>query len=353
MTSTVERFARAAIPLDSAELPGVVAETARPHRVAALGESHHFVHETYELRSSMLAVLGTAGFRHLGVEISRTDGAMLDRYLESGDVELLQEVGTFGFRHPDDRPYTTGILAAEPSTYPSGLMRAEYRRLLDRLRQRSPSRGRWSMFGFDIDYHPGLAAGRLSTVTDARERSRLEASLDVSRRYDTAVRRATSYEALAEPMAWREDVMREQVLDELARRPADEGMVLAGHNFHISPGSGRIEQGGGVGPGGGLVPPLGAQLAQRGITMSCMWMLHDHGSDSGPPPGDGVVRPVQGSLNAALAAAGSRFALPTRAVPELSEPWMIATMYGATIRAIPAASCDLILFVAATTPMLS
>src|SRR5438874_13283890 len=112
MISTVERIQRAAIPLDSAEWPSVVADLAGRHRVAGLGESHHFVHETYELRTAVLEVLATAGFCHVGVEISRTDGATLDRYLESGDVEILQEVGTFGFRHPDDRTYTTGILAS-------------------------------------------------------------------------------------------------------------------------------------------------------------------------------------------------------------------------------------------------
>src|SRR5438270_9386922 len=275
MTSAVERFARAAVPLHSTEWPSVVVELAGRHRVAAVGESHHFVHETYELRTAVLDILATAGFRHLGVEISRTDGATLDRYLASGDVALLQEVGTFGFVHPDDRPYTTGILAADPDAYPSALMGAEYRRLLDRLRQHPPLGGRWSAFGFDIDYHPGLAAARLNMVTDACERSRRQEALEVSRRYDAAVRRATSYDELTEPMAWRENVMREQVLDELTKRPTGEGVVLAGHNFHISPGSDRIALGGGVGPGGGLVPPLGAQLVERGITMSCTWMLHD------------------------------------------------------------------------------
>src|SRR4051812_41459741 len=103
MTSTVERCARAAVPLDSAEWPSVVVELARRDRVAALGESHHFVHETYELRMAVLDILATAGFCHLGLEISRTDGATLDRYLESGDAAHLQEVGTFGFLHPDDR----------------------------------------------------------------------------------------------------------------------------------------------------------------------------------------------------------------------------------------------------------
>src|SRR4051812_7096121 len=115
MISTVERLARAAVPLDSTEWPSVVVELAGRHRVAALGESHHFVHETYELRMAVLDILATADFRHAGFEISRTDGATLDRYLESGDASVLHEVGSFGFLHPDDRPYSTGILATDPA----------------------------------------------------------------------------------------------------------------------------------------------------------------------------------------------------------------------------------------------
>lgn len=336
---------KAAVPLDCREASEVIAAVARGRRVVAVGESHHFVHETYELRARVLEALWPLGFRHLGVEMSRTDGFHLDGYVADGDPRALERVGTFGRLGDGDTPYTTGILAAPPDQYPTTALAAEYRRFLNRLRGGAVDGERWSVFGFDIEYHPGAAATRIGATTDPFESELLA----TSRRYDAAVRAAASYDQLMEPMAWREQVMGQIVGRELAARPATEGAVLAGHNLHVGPRSDRIRMSAGVGPGGGVVPPLGVQLAGNGLDIGCIWMLHDHGDDSGPPPGDGKVRSIRGTLNATLARCGDAFALPTAAVDELAEPWTIASLYGTTIMGIPAELCDLILFVAETT----
>jgi hypothetical protein len=353
-----QRVRAAAVPLDSVARRDLFERAIGSRRIVALGESHHFVHETYALRAVVLDDLESFGFRHLGVEIARTDGVTLDHYLRTGSTQVLDRVGTFGYLGPGDRPYE-GILGVGRDQYPAAELRGEYQRLLDGLRD--PGRGshavgaqRWSVFGFDIDYLPGVAAERLDTIqnlvgSDPVEVARARATLEVSRRYEEAVRAASDYAALSVPMAWRETLMTDHVLHELGRIGGDAKVVLAGHNLHVGAGADRIEIAGGVGPGGGKVAPLGAALAANDVDSCCMWMLHDHGADSGPPPGDGRVRSVPGSLNAAFAQVGPAFAIATDALPEFDDVWAIASMFGGVVHGRPAELCDVLLFVAETS----
>lgn len=357
----LEEVRRVAVPVTDPAFDRLIADlvAGAGTEVVSIGESHHFVHETFAIRSRVLDQLGRLGFTRIGLELSPHDGRHLDAYLRTGDRSLLGPIGLFGARGRDDRPQE-GILGRGADRYPHTAMRTETTRWLDHLRADDVD---WSLFGFDVDYLPGLAAEHLDPPSGTAESAEsagtdedthpdprhLLASLDESRRYDRAVRTATRYEDLAEPMAWREDLMARHVGADRARHRSDR-TVLIGHNLHISAGSDRIVIDGGVGPGGGLTAPLGTQLARQGIAGPCLWTLHDHGDDSGPPPGDGTVRSVPGTLNATLATLGDTpVAIPTGPVEALHRPWSVASMYGATVEVTPADVCDLIVVAPVTT----
>ncbi len=343
------RLARAAVPVDSAAFGDLISDVVGQRSLACIGESHHFVHETYVLRAQVLQVLARVGFSRAGFEIARTDGVRLDDYLVRGNRAALDRVGTFGYATPFDRPYS-GVLAVPDGAYPAIGMRCEYEQLLASLRGCPSTAGPWSVFGFDIDYSPGIAAERLTDVVDRAERARCEATLEVSRRYDHAVRLANTYDELREPMAWRERIMVEHVEFELQRRPQAK-TALCGHNLHLGAANPVLEVAGTVGPGGGLAPPLGAALAALGHDAATIWMLHERGVDSGPPPSTGVVNAPKRSLNRRLASVGSWFAIRTDAVEEFGESWPISGIYNTVIEMVPAQQCEVILFAAETTAL--
>lgn len=343
--SCVSDLRAASVRLADAAFEAMLADLVAESRVVMIGESHHFVHETFEVRARLLELLGRLGFTRVALELSPHDGAQLHAYLTSGDPESLDRVGLVGALGEGDRPYD-GLLGEGVDRYPTAAMRFETVRWLDQLRR---SRVHWSLFGFDIEYLPGLAAERLTAISDPDGRQHLQDTLEISQRYDRAVRAARAYPELAEPMAWRENRMADHLRRELTRHP-DTRTVVIGHNLHIGAGSDRIDLAGAIGPGGGLVPPVGAQLAHSGITGPCLWSLHDHGHDSGPPPSDGVVRSIPGSLNATLGELGDTpVAVATGSIGCLQERWAIASMYGTTIDAVPAEVCDMILSIPRTT----
>jgi erythromycin esterase-like protein len=342
-------LARAAVPIDSTAFVDLIADVVGARRLVSLGESHHFVHETYALRARVLQVLAGSGFSVAGFELARTDGVRLDDYLSERDPDALDRVGTFGYLTESDRPYT-GLLAVPQGAYPTEGMRSEYRHLLDELRGVADTTGSWTVFGFDIDYLPGVAAERLATVVDPIERTRSEATLAVSHRYDAALRSASSYDDLREPMGWREQLMAEHVGFEFDRHPRAK-FVLCGHNLHLGAANPLLDVDGAVGPGGGRVPPLGAALRAAGHDAVTIWMMHAAGVDSGPPPSTGVVESPRNSLNGQLAEVGSWFAIRCDTVAELAESWPIAGIYNTVMDLTPAEQCDVILFAAQTTAL--
>lgn len=315
--------------------------------IVLLGESHHGVHETYVVRDAVLGSLGRLGWRTLLAEIAHADGVHLDRYLADGDPSHLDRVGTFGCRVAATRE-PEGILAAQLARVPFAGYRHEMVRTLDALRA-GAGRHRWRHVGFDVDYDPALAQSLLD-IDGLAAHPGVASTLDASHHYDAAVRAATTWDALRDAMALREQVMAAHAIDAVRAVP-DHRVVVCGHAFHLTPSPPRIELDGGIGPGGGRVPPVGAAIAAAfpGET-ACVWLLHDHGREAGGAA-DGVVRSVPGSLNAALAAAGDRFAVRTADVPELCRPWTIATVHGATLVGVPAELCDVLVFVAETTEL--
>ncbi len=343
------------VPLDSRAFDELINGVVGDRRIVALGESHHFVHETYAIRARVLRSLAGLGFEHVGFEIARTDGIRLDEALSARDPNALDRVSTFGYRHPDDRPYE-GVLATAPGVYPEAGMRAEYEALLDALRASPPSGSSWRAFGFDIDYAPGAAGERLqelesSGVPDVEaERERATSTLSISRQYDAAVREASSYEGLRTPMAWRERLMTEHVEFELAAHP-NARFALCAHNLHLAPSSPAFADAGAVGPGGGEAPPLGVALASAGHRAATIWMLHADGVDCGPPPSNGRVCAARGTLNRELAEFGTSFAFRTDSIDELAVPWRSSTIYDTVIEGVPAQQCDVVVFVANTTAL--
>ncbi len=342
-------FARAAVPIDSDAFVDLITDVVGERALVSLGESHHFVHETYALRARVLRVLAGLEFSVAGFELARTDGVRLDDYVSGRDPGALDRVATFGYRTASDRPYA-GLLEVPDGAYPTDGMCCEYRRLLDDLRAAPEPTHPWTVFGFDVDYTPGVAAERLSAVLDAEERTRSEATLAISRRYDAALRSASTYDDLREPMAWREQLMVDHVQFEFARHPQAK-TVLCGHNLHLAAANPRLEVDGGVGPGGGRVPPLGAALRAAGHDAATIWMLHAAGIDSGPPPSTGVVESPRNSLNRRLAEIGTWFAIRCDDVAELARPWPIAGIYNSVTELTPSEQCDVLLFVAETTAL--
>lgn len=341
-------LAQRAVAFDDRDaLASLLGRAVDDRPIVLAGESHHGAHETYVVRAALLDALGRRGWRTLVAEIAHADGIHLDRYLADGDAAHLDRVGTFGHRLAATRE-PTGILAAQLRAVPFAGYRHEMARTLDRLRAVAGDR-RWHHVGFDIDGDPALAQVLLDADGVAAHTG-IAATIDASRRYEAAVRAASTWDDLRLPMAWREEVMAIHAIDAVRSVP-DHRAVICGHAFHITPALQRIELDGGIGPGGGHVPPVGAAVAAAfpGET-ACVWLLNDHGCEVGGAP-DGIVRSVPGSLNAALAATGDRFAVCTADVPELQRPWTIATVHGATLRGVPAELCDVLVFIATTTEL--
>jgi len=286
----------------------------------------------------------------LGTEITFGDGECLDRYLANGDKAWLDRVGTFGHRSVSSRRLE-GMLAESYAGFPAAAFRTETVRVLDGLRAHPPHAGRWRHFGLDVDYDPVAAKEQLGQLMDSAGREHMATTLETSRRYDEAARAARRCQDLREPMAWREQQMSLHAIHAIQMMPPDTRAVLCGHNLHVGPGSAHIDTPDGVGPDGGIRAPLGRTLADRDPgQIACIWTLHDHGVDSGPPPTGGPFRSTPRSLNAAFAGVGWVFAIPTRTVQAMRRPWKIA-MCGTTIHGVPADLCDLILFTAEATPL--
>ena len=168
---------------------------------------------------------------------------------------------------------------------------------------------------------------------------------------------APSYEALRPAMAFREQVMAEQVGEVLDRNPGSRIALLA-HNAHLA----RADDGiagpkGAVGAGGDLVPSLGTALARRHPgDIFAVWMLQDQGRDGRPLPGTtGEIKSVRGSLNAALAEVGEVFALPVaqreHATRWLDDPVDVISLYGNRLQLRVREQVDVLFFVREVTPL--
>jgi len=241
-------------------------EIASNARVAFVGEMDHFIQQKYEFRLMCIRYLATRGWRWFGEEIPARQGSRADRFLQTGDVRLLDPV--------EEPPwFTTGVLA-NPRQPTAALDRAQ-RDFMIRVRRVVPT-ARW--FGFDAD----------ATNTD----------------YLAMANRAGTYEELRPAMARRERIMHEHVAARLRQQP-EEKIALLGAALHLLKDDNQVSAPDvGAGPGGGEVPSLGHfvthELAQRPVLS--LWLLHGTGRTANPwlpPPGD--LRPQHGTFDASLA----------------------------------------------------
>jgi len=340
-------IADGAVGLDGSAFESLLDSVVADKRIVLLGESHHFVHETFALRMSILDHLARRGATVFGFEMAFGDAACADRYLVDGNPAWPNRIGTFGYGSALTRP-AEGVLASTHDSFPAAAFGAEWVRLLDWFRHHPPPGGRWHLAGLDVDYDPAVAREQLDLDITISARGYLRDTIADSDRYDNAVRAAADYYSVRAPMAWREELMVRRAVHAIEAAPARGHIVLSGHNLHMTRGADRINIPGGVGPGGGLTPPLGCALAKRypGQTC-CIWTLHDHGTDSGPLPHGGAFQSTPRTLNAALARTGTAFALAARAHRALSRSWRIATSNGAVTRGL----CDAIIFTAAATSL--
>jgi hypothetical protein len=342
-------------------------------RLAFVGEPDHFIHEKYAYRATMLAYLARHGFTRVGEELSRTDGARIDRFIESGDASHLARIATYGYRgglrnDRDDTP--TGVLKdSYGDTYPLAEFRAEQVRFAETMRAvasqlgAGTSRLRW--FGFDVDALPGCAYEDLAAMLDGAQPDSGVASIlnglrrmpgesidDEIRRLDAVLESLrsqrdhlgtilgldvteeatyivqwlrdsfaylrmiipiTKWEHLNPAMAERELMMHREVMRQLESAQPDEKVALMGHDAHLCRDISAIRSmTAAAGPGGKSAPPLGEFLSRRfpGDVFTT-WMLVGKGHDRQQfAELSDEIRIVAGSLNAILAELGACFILP-------------------------------------------
>ena len=84
-------------------------EALEGKRIVYLGEPSHWIHEKYPYRLLMVRYLFSRGWRHLGEELSWSDGKRVDRYLETGDPAQLDRVTAYGYEGANrpDRAFST------------------------------------------------------------------------------------------------------------------------------------------------------------------------------------------------------------------------------------------------------
>ena len=146
--------------VDLAPLAGLD-EALAGKRIAYLGEPDHFIREKMDYRLILIRYLHARGWRHVGMEQGRSDGMRIDRYLETGDEALLDQVAIFGYDgflradRDDSVPGWTGGKNPEMRRRAVGEARwflGEMRRFNEAL---SSADERLTYFGFDVSMKPG------------------------------------------------------------------------------------------------------------------------------------------------------------------------------------------------------
>ncbi len=367
-------------------------------RFAYVGESDHFIHEKYAYRLATLKYLASRGFAHVGEELGASDGARINRFIETGDESHLDRVTIYGYSGAtrsdrDDTP--TGILRASfGDAYPTALFAAEQKRFARGLRKIGVR-----FFGFDIDPLPGggyedLAEILDSTPADAaidRIRNALQRvpgetiEMEIARlddalrlidadRFDALHYLATclrdsfeyvritypakTFDALNPGMAFRERYMHRQVDRVLGQMRANEKLALMSHNMHLCRApEAVVGSNAAAGPGGKTDPALGAWLAARYPNeVFSVWMLIGRGRDSQPfPTLSKDIREKAGTLNALLGEIGDCFLLPIDATDPrarlLTENIEIMHDGNGGVRTALARQADAIFYVRDVTPL--
>jgi len=307
-----------AIPFDleAGPAPERLAAILGGRRIVYLGEPDHFIHEKYPFRLGFLRALHGLGWRHLGMEMGRSDGLNFDRYLETGDERSLFDIGLYSSAPSIESGIRAGSFLGMELSYARDL----------RALASGPQRVRY--FGFDVDVSPGNGwDDALARVTDVdggeelaliladlrRSRERvdgLEAVVDELRDPDAALGKelpvgvqrqlALDLDTLAESLRFGrtplfdDDVEPVTLVDAFTRRerlmfrtfdayhdalPEGTPIALTGHNLHLSRRSQsarwfEIDSEQAV----ALLPSIGAHVTERfPDDVFAVWLVYDHG----------------------------------------------------------------------------
>jgi erythromycin esterase-like protein len=388
---------RRAIPLDlsasgSLEPFASLDAVAERAKVAAVVESHHFVHEKYAFRLAAVRYLRDRGWTWFGEELGWSDGRRIDQFL-AGDDDALDRVPMYGYagvRRVDrlDRPW--GILRAGYDAHPEAALAHEQRTFARAVRATAPG-SRW--FGFDVDGWSTAAYEQLAEMrlpdrlrdglqpvageSLAEEAARIEAVVagradepldpEVDRLLDALVTTlayaaeayaAATWDELRPPLARREALMHrhvDAVLDEPAFAAGERVGLLAGSLHLVKDEATVTGRSDGIGPGGDQLPAIGHHVAHRPdvgpARVLAIWMLVGSGRDTNPMvTTEQRIEPLPGTLNALLAdvCAGQPVLVP---VGDLAGPVIVQHMYNATFTTPLAGQIDAIVFVPEVGPL--
>jgi erythromycin esterase-like protein len=347
-------------------------------RVVMLGEPDHFIHEKNDVRLLLIRWLFGRGFRHVGMEMGHSDAWRMDRYLATGDEAWLERVALYGYggdRRPDRRDAVEGWTQGQDEEL-ARRVNAESRWLLRELRALNAGlpegTPRLEWFGYDVSFAPGGgyadarrllephqgeaavrdALTRLERVegesraaeiarldalaawlgerraelerslgaADARELTRMVRNLADSLRWVEAAALPRGSPERRSGLVEREQAMMRSVDERLAALTPGQGLVLLGHDLHLSRASGALTL-----AGEPLWETIGTHLAGRSPEgVHVLWTLFDQGRHGvpGAQPALADVDSVPGSVEALLARAGERFVLPLGPRDELPR-WLL------------------------------
>lgn len=340
-------------------------------RIVYLGVSDHWVNQKYDYRLLLINHLFNRGWRRIGMEMDYRDGERIDRYLETGDPAHLTRVALYGYRggwreDRDDGP--EGFPGIHVPRFRRAFLHQE-RAFLGQLRSLNESlpsgSPRLTWFGFDVGLFPCVAYedayGILAHHEDEqiirevqRRLSRVEGEsrTEEAQRVEDILRfMETKFSSLARILGedqaknlarilrhkvdcllfsdaakegprtanWYHGLVRREqrmvwLMEEiLADLPADEKIILMGHNLHLSKASESIR----LGPIGSSAPTMwssiGTHLERRfpGEIYS-VWMMYDHGRHGSilSPEGVADVLSNPASVEHLLSEAGAFFVLP-------------------------------------------
>lgn len=130
-------------------------------RVVFLGEAAHWVSEKYDYRLILLKYLVGKGFRNVGMEMGLSDGARIDRFLQTGDASYLDQVALYGYRgsfvrtRPPIKSCGSGDNTNPEFARRFGIEERQFYSTLYQIGVGSGLKEKVRHFGFDIDTVPG------------------------------------------------------------------------------------------------------------------------------------------------------------------------------------------------------
>jgi erythromycin esterase-like protein len=339
-------------------------------RIVFLGEPDHYIHEKYDYRLIFIKYLYQKGWRHIGMEMGRSDGRRVDRFLESGDKTHLNRLGLYGYRgdiRHDRDDFVNLSPGLKQQRFWDSFLGEEYWFLQQLYLLGSTSESglsRISWFGYDVDTWPGggyadareLTAearehpvvrnlwaklARVEGETRGEEVIRLEEALKFLKDEQSAVMESIgqtkgnelerTIHCLLDSLAFltaawegrnadtwipananREKTMFRQVDDIIAGLPSDQQIILLGHNMHLSKDHTTV----GYPSFYPMWETLGSYLtAKYPDEVLSIWMLYDRGHHATLSREDKVFEDVQSHpwrIERHLAQAGALFLLPIK-----------------------------------------